>query len=347
MRGKVVHLRAADETEALALVFKEYGRDAIVGEIRQVRKAGLAGLMGQKEVEVSVRVKPQTNEGDVEKFRALINTIGQSIRAEQGERYFKQWEVALKKFDIGGSLAEKLISGVGNRPYDPETLAQRVAAAIPVRKEIPRVLALVGPTGTGKTTIAAKLAGMHGCQLGKKVAIITLDTSRIGAVEQLRIYTRIMGIPFSVVSTPGEFKEVMAQYAKHDYVFIDTPGRAPGNLLSLSEIEAFLSEWPGLEVALVVSATTKLRDLLIANKGYSKLRPSCLVINKVDETSSLGSVVTFVHQCNLPLICIGTGQNVPQDMQFATGKLVFDWVSSVNNPYTEDMGGAAIGRQIG
>src|SRR5690606_12326230 len=109
--------------------------------------------------------------------------------------------------------------------------------------EIPRVLALVGPTGTGKTTIAAKLAGMHGCQLGKKVAIITLDTSRIGAVEQLRIYTRIMGIPFSVVSTPGEFKEVMAQYAKHDYVFIDTPGRAPGNLLSLSEIEAFLSEW--------------------------------------------------------------------------------------------------------
>jgi len=347
MKGRVVHLRAASDTEALARVFAEYGRDAVVGEIRQVRKQGFSGLFGKKETEVSVRIKSEVgSDGDVEKFRKLVNQIGRNIRAEQSAGYFKQWESALKKFDIGGSLAKKLLNEVGDTPCDLEAFAQSIATSIPIKKNLPRVIAMVGPTGAGKTTTVAKLAGIQSCKRGNRVAIITQDTSRIGAVEQLRVYTKIMGIPFSVVSSPGELKDAMQKYSKFDNVYVDTTGRPPGNLLSISELSTFLNECGNIEIALVVSATTKLNDLLLVNNGYARLRPSSLIFTKLDETASLGSVVTFIHQSSLPLICVGTGQSVPHDIQFPDSQLVSDWVNSGLNPYGKNKGGINIGWQI-
>lgn len=331
MKGKVLHLRAATETEAISRVAHECGPDAIIGEIRQVPKPGIAGLLGKREVEVSIRIKEKSvNPGDeIAKFKSLVNKIGQSIRADQDAGYFRQWEAAIQGFNIGGSLAEKILS-FADGPCNPEALAGAIASSVKVTKLSGRVLALVGPTGAGKTTTIAKLAGINGYQLRKKVAIISLDTFRIGAVEQLRTYTRIMGIPLSVVSSVGELQDALARYSKYDSVYIDTTGRAPGNQLSLAELGTLLACSKTIETALVVSATTKVSDLLLASRGFARLSPSCAIVTKVDETASLGSVVTFIHQSGLPLACMGTGQAVPQDIQFADSGTISNWVLTEN-----------------
>jgi len=345
MNGKVIHLRAATDGEALAKVYADYGAEAIIGEISQVRKLGIAGLFGAKEIEVSVRIKPPKPrpEDDIEKFRSMVNRIGHSIRSDQTAGYFKHWEVALKEFDIQGDLAGKILTLGKDTPFDRKSFATAIAKAVPISNSISRITAFVGSTGSGKTTTIAKLAGLNGCQRGKRVAIISVDTYRIGAVEQLRTYTRIMGIPLSIVSSPGEFREAIEKYDKYDCVYIDTTGRPPGNRLSIAELESFLVESPGIEVALVVNATTKVDDLMLASKSFSRLQPSSLIVTRVDETASMGSIVSFIHQVGIPLACIGTGQSVPQDIKFADAITVADWILSGTTPFNGRLGGINVG----
>jgi len=201
-----------------------------------------------------------------------------------------------------------------------EAFASLVKCSGPLRlkKNSPRVIALVGPTGVGKTTTSAKLAAMYAMHKGASVALVTTDNFRVGAVEQLKTYAKIMGIPLSVAATPKEMGTTLESHADKDLIIIDTAGRSPKDQERLEELRAFLEPVPGVEVHLCLSATTRDRELDEAVARYGILPISRLLFTKLDETASLGCVVNTHLRTRFPLSYFTNGQMVPEDILVAS-----------------------------
>jgi flagellar biosynthesis protein FlhF len=180
-----------------------------------------------------------------------------------------------------------------------------------------RVQVFVGPTGVGKTTTLAKLAARYKLYQEQKVGLITLDTYRIGAVDQLRTYAEIMSLPLEVAMTPREFREGLERLAGCDVILVDTAGRAPGNKAMLAETQGFLEVVPEREVYLVLSSSSRRRDLLCAVEKFHSLDYNRLIFTKLDETTCPGVMVSVTAAAGVPLTYITTGQNVPDDLELA------------------------------
>jgi flagellar biosynthesis protein FlhF len=174
---------------------------------------------------------------------------------------------------------------------------------------------LVGPTGVGKTTTIAKLAGRLALIEKKKVGLITIDTYRIGAVEQLKTYAEIMNIPFKVVITLKEMQGAVKELEACDVILVDTTGRSSKNTMQISELRAFIQKVNADHIMLVMSGTTKNRDIQTILEGYNELAYEELIITKLDETSTYGCVYNIVKRSNKPIAYITTGQDVPDDIK--------------------------------
>ncbi len=177
---------------------------------------------------------------------------------------------------------------------------------------------LVGPTGVGKTTTIAKLAGRLALVEKKKVGLITIDTYRIGAIEQLKTYAEIMNIPFKVVITIKEMEDAIESMSDCDVVLIDTTGRSSKNTMQISELRAFVQKAEPDYVNMVISATTKNKDIKSILKGYSELEYGSVIITKLDETTVYGSIYNISRNANKPVSFITIGQNVPDDIKVST-----------------------------
>lgn len=176
-----------------------------------------------------------------------------------------------------------------------------------------RKVALVGPTGVGKTTTLAKLAAQFHLREQKRVALVTIDTFRIAAVEQLRTYAEIIDLPMHIVTTPREMRSVISKLTDMDLVLIDSAGRSPADELKLKELRAFLAEGQADEVHLVLSATTSGSSLQRAVARFSSLAPTAIVLSKVDEAPAFWHVLPGLEAAALPLSYLTHGQNVPDD----------------------------------
>ena len=177
---------------------------------------------------------------------------------------------------------------------------------------------LVGPTGVGKTTTIAKLAGRLALIEKKKVGLITIDTYRIGALEQLKTYAEIMNIPFKVVITIKEMEDAIESMKDCDVILIDTTGRSSKNTMQISELRAFVQKAEPDYVNMVISATTKNKDIQSILKGYSELGYGSVIITKLDETTVYGSIYNISRNANKPVSFITIGQNVPDDIKVST-----------------------------
>ena len=198
-------------------------------------------------------------------------------------------------------------------------LEQDIPVTGPIRTEAGRrrLVALVGPTGVGKTTTIAKLAANYRLREKKRVGLITVDTYRIAAVEQLRTYADIIDLPMEVVATPRQMREAAMRMTDLDLVLMDTAGRSPRDEIKIQELRALLAEAEPDEVHLVLSATASSRQLVNTARQFSEVGTTALLLTKLDEATGVGHVLSLLGECPLPLSYLTDGQNVPDDIEVA------------------------------
>jgi flagellar biosynthesis protein FlhF len=178
-----------------------------------------------------------------------------------------------------------------------------------------KVVALVGTTGVGKTTTIAKLAANFRLRDGIKMGLVTVDTYRIAAVEQLRTYAEIIDLPMKVVTSPPEMRRAIDELAGLDLILIDTAGRSPRDDLQIRELKSLLTEANVDEVHLVLSLTSSIRSLLATAERFGTAKPTSLILTKLDEAVGLGSLLSLVRRVDLPISYLTTGQDVPDDIE--------------------------------
>lgn len=180
-----------------------------------------------------------------------------------------------------------------------------------------KVIIVIGPTGVGKTTTLAKLAANMVLTEKKKVGLITADTYRIAAVEQLKTYSEIIGVPLSIIYTPGEILNAIESYSNKDLILVDTAGRSHKDKYQLMELKTLIKSSVDHEVYLALSATTKFSDCIEIIKNYSFLDDYRLLFTKLDETSAFGVIFNVAYITKKPISYITTGQSVPDDIEIA------------------------------
>lgn len=192
-----------------------------------------------------------------------------------------------------------------------------VRGPIRVTPGMRRIAALVGPTGVGKTTTIAKLAANFRLRDQHNVGLITVDTYRVAAVEQLRTYADIIDLPMEVVSTPREMRQAVERLSHLDLVLVDTAGRSPRDEVQIQELKSMLAEAQPDETHLVLSSVTSTQALKKTAERFAEVGVDSLLLTKLDEATGLGNLIPLLRSSRLPLSYVTNGQNVPDDIDQA------------------------------
>lgn len=256
--------------------------------------------------------EPEKELSEQDKFlRLLYNTM---LENEVDEKYANQIAEDAEKTLTPNLPIDQILANV----YQKLVLKFGRADGILPAKSGPRVVIFMGPTGVGKTTTIAKLASTFSMNEHKRVALLTADTYRIAAAEQLRTYANILEVPFRVIYTEEEARAAVNDFKEFDYIFVDTAGHSHQNAELLENMKKLLhavGETAEYQTFLVLSATTKYRDLQKIAGSYRELAAYQLIFTKLDETFTLGNLLNLKLDVDVPIAFVTCGQNVPDDIE--------------------------------
>lgn len=252
-------------------------------------------------------------------IRILYSTL---LKNEVSEKYVNQILDEVEQFIRPGNSVDMILANV----YQKLILRFGQPKPIDLSGAKPKVLVFVGPTGVGKTTTIAKIASKYKVDYDKKVAFITSDTYRIAATEQLQVYANILDAPMTIVYSKDEINSAIEKYADYDMVFVDTAGFSHKNTPQRDDMKKLLDEIDEKyrkEVYLVLSATTKYKDLLEIVDIYREITDYKFIFTKLDETTTYGNLLNIKLYAGAELSYMTIGQNVPDDIAiFDTQKIV-------------------------
>ena len=308
--------RSNNVRDALRAVRAELGPDALVLSTAMVQARGWRGLMGAREVEITAALErevsaPRRQGSENRQAAEPLDTIAAQLVATGLDRALAD--------DIAASIPH-----ANRRSTTPARLRDALAArlanlAAPV-DEFARAEVFVGPPGAGKTTTIAKIAAQERARGGRRLGLLAADGFRVGAVEQLQTYADILDAPFRIARTADELDDALE--TKHRVpVLVDTAGRSPSDAAS-RELFRIVAKAPGVRTHLVLPAGTTASAARRILDGYADARPSRLVLTKLDEAESLSPLVSVLHEWQLPISYMGTGQRVPEDLNRATAELL-------------------------
>lgn len=401
------------EEEAMEAARKELGSGVVVMNVRTVKKKGIAGIFGAKQIEVTVALEEESGavrparkdavrseqeavqlERKVQDAQAAVNVMSESsqniekkldslqtllvsrfrqeedAKAEQAqqdeaaseeekesgaaaqdkepteqEKFVRLLYNTMLENEVEERYANQIIDEADknrkpNLPFDYilANVYQKMilkfgkADGITPAENGPKTLIFMGPTGVGKTTTIAKIASHFAVEEKKKIAMLTADTFRIAAAEQLRTYANILEVPFRVIYTEEELKTAISDFRDYDYIFVDTTGHSHQNeelLEKMKKLLATAAEAGESQAFLVLSTTTKYRDLQRISSSYKEIADYQLILTKLDETSTLGSLLNLKLFTDADIAYVTCGQNVPDDIeQFNPQKAVKQLLST-------------------
>ncbi|MGO9137362.1 MAG: flagellar biosynthesis protein FlhF [Syntrophales bacterium] len=211
------------------------------------------------------------------------------------------------------------IDKIDNFENTCKALEDKITSSIPVADGRKRkgVIAFVGPTGVGKTTTVAKLAARYSMSERLRVGLISADTYRIAAADQLKTYAKIMGLPIKVVSEKEDFKEALSRFSDRDVVMVDTPGKSRKDQGYIEKLRDLLSVGVPVETNLLLSLTASRENMLEAASRFCTVNYDNIIFTKVDEATGIGSMYDVIDQIGKPVSYLAVGQNVPNDIEDA------------------------------
>jgi flagellar biosynthesis protein FlhF len=350
--------RAATVREALSLVRADLGDEALILGQREIRKRPFPWRKVTIESELtaacpSEAMRQRGSAGEVrmgvqEHQKTEVSSQKSEVgnqRPEVGQSCFNTSEerpapidpfrvyTQLIDGDVDEAVARQIVGGAQSpsrncqgdfltRCRETITRTTRCGGPIQITPGRRRIAALVGGTGVGKTTTVAKLAANFRLRDRVRVGLITVDTYRVAAIEQLRTYADLIGVPMQVVTSPREMPAALDELTDVDLVLIDTAGRSPGDDLRIQELRSYLQAAQADEVHLVASLTAGLSNLMVTVERFSRVGPTALLLTKLDEAAGPGAVVSAAGTSGLPLSYITTGQDVPDDIEIANAERI-------------------------
>jgi flagellar biosynthesis protein FlhF len=346
---------------AVALARQELGPDAM---LVQSRKSPIeARHLGEYEVVCAVVPETESSSApfvmpgpvsqdarlaqELAELRRQLDSMGRTITrsAWSGSRWastnpaMADWHARLIAADLDPEFATQILDAVPPRAgADLSSTAQLDQAVFAeLQKRIPvnatlgqpadglLIAALVGPPGAGKTTTLAKLAVQHGLAVRRPVRLLSMDDYRVGGAEQLRSYAMILGAGFQALETVGALAQALEEPRK-GLILIDTPGYGARDMDRAIDLARFLSTRSGISTHLVLTASTKSADLLRVVNRFEIFRPSSLLFTRLDETDSFGTALSAAAHFAKPLSFLGTGQEIPDDLEPATHDRILNWM---------------------
>ena len=286
---------------------KLQGADGVQAVSVPERGTDAAGVQLQEE-------NPDTEEKDDEYLKFIKVLYNMLLDNEVDEHYANQLMDGLDKNYKPGQSFDHLLAGVYQRLILKFGKSEKIEPA----KQGPKVVVFIGPTGVGKTTTIAKIASQFAIEEKKKVALFTADTYRIAAAEQLKTYAGIMQVPFRVIYNEEDMVEALKAFYDYDYIFVDTMGHSHRNEQQREETAKLVESIKGLaelQSFLVLSATTKYKDLLKIVDNYNAIAEYQLIFTKLDETYTLGNLFNLRMYTKASIAYVTCGQNVPEDIE--------------------------------
>lgn len=339
---------------AVAMVRDKLGPDAVILHTRRRPRKGLLRLLRRPRYEVVAAIEaeqpgrpgrvlehaaPAPRHVPVQPPADVAEANAAPLQEPPLSHALLQIIKRLRAQAVAEDLIEMFIAEIqaqAELPQDLETpewvrsaLRERLQQRLPCIDsngigEDARIMVFIGPTGVGKTTTVAKLAANFALIAEKDVGIITADTYRIAAVDQLRTYANLIGAPLSVVYTPEEMQQAIADHSGRDLILIDTAGRSQYDKMQMNELRTFLSVLDNPQIHLVISATTKAEDLMDTLERFQTIGFDRLIITKIDETRTLGPLLQLGDLSGKEIAYLTVGQSVPDDIEVAEAGAIAD-----------------------
>ncbi|ONI41536.1 flagellar biosynthesis protein FlhF [Candidatus Epulonipiscium fishelsonii] len=351
---RILKVTGRDELSLQEQIKKEYGDKAIIITSQEEKKKNLFGIKSKSvwnmtiavednEVEIlppldlkvqdnrpkriesrpSVEARPKAKEQNYKvEYRSSIPRNPQAyskIEPEPQSGTVGMLRKILKEEGIEDEVLEEIFSKAHGDDLDSvsRSIYHTLNKLMPkFHHDLPKINFFIGPTGVGKTTTIAKLTALKVLQEKKKIVLLTADTYRIAAVEQLRTYADILGVPIETIYDDTEIEEYLEKWQDVDHIFIDTAGRSHKNLEQLSELERLLLKCEEKQIFLVLNMSTAYRDIQNIVDIYEEITTDfALIITKLDETDAIGNLMNITFCTKKPIAYITTGQNVPNDIE--------------------------------